>query len=190
MVGVARQGGGVILLRSNSLEPYPPAMHGGRIHRINISTGGVPKLPVERAAVTVEGLAGDGHDDKRHGGPNAAVCLFSLEVIERLRAEGHPIGPGTTGENVTVAGLDWRAVVPGSRLVFEGGGGEGGGVELEVVQYTSPCSTIRDSFTGLEFRRIKQELHPGESRVYARVIRGGELKVGAAVSLVGAAGRA
>ena len=153
-------------------------MQRGRIHQINISPGGVPKLRVERAGVTAGGLVGDGHNDTRHhGGPDAAVCLFSREVIERLRAEGHPIGPGTIGENVTVEGLDWAAVVPGCRLVFEGG------VELEVVKYTNPCATIGESFRGLEFRRIKQDLHPGESRVYARVIREGELRAGAAVEL-------
>jgi hypothetical protein len=140
----------------------------GHIAQINISKGGVPKLPVLAARVTALGLEGDGHNDtKHHGGPNAAVCLFSLEVIEQLRAEGHPIVPGSTGENVTVAGLDWPAIQPGVRLRFAGG------VELEVMQYTTPCSTIRNSFTDLAFRRIKQEEHPGESRVYAKVLREG-----------------
>src|SRR5215831_9347526 len=149
----------------------------GRIHQISISPGGVPKLPVERAVVTREGLQGDGHYSKNHGGPDAAVCLFSLEVIEKLRAEGHPIRPGTVGENVTVAGLNWSVVAPGCRLVFEGG------VELEVVKYTKPCSTIRDSFKELDFRRIQQDLHPGESRVYARVIQGGDLWLGQQVEI-------
>jgi MOSC domain-containing protein YiiM len=154
-------------------------MQRGRIHQINISSGGVPKLPVDAAVIAAGGLVGDGHDDtKHHGGPNAAVCLFSLEVIARLREEGHPIGPGTTGENVTLAGLDWPRVAPGCRLIFDGG------VELEITQYTGPCATIRNSFRGLEFRRIKQELHLGESRVYARVIREGQLRTGEQVTLV------
>ena len=129
-------------------------MSRGRVHQINISPGGVPKLPVPAATVGVEGLAGDGHHDKNHGGPDAAVCLFSFDVIRRLQAEGHPIAPGTIGENITVEGWDWAAVAPGARIVFENG------VELEVVNYTTPCSTIRDSFKGLDFRRVKQGLHP------------------------------
>src|SRR5262245_38358188 len=130
-------------------------MNRGRIVQINISKGGVPKLPVLSARITTLGLEGDGQNDtKHHGGPNAAVCLFSLEVIERLRGEGHPIHPGSTGENITVAGVDWPAIQPGMRLRFSGG------VELEVTQYTAPCSTIRNSFTDLAFRRIKQEEHP------------------------------
>jgi MOSC domain-containing protein YiiM len=153
-------------------------MSSGRIVQINTSPGGVPKLPVESAEVTAEGLAGDAHHDrKHHGGPKAAVCLFALEVIDRLRAEGHPIAPGTTGENLTIAGLDWPAVTPGSRLVF------GGGVELEIASYTTPCSTIRASFTDARIKRIKQELHPGESRVYARVLKPGTLRQGESVAL-------
>jgi MOSC domain-containing protein YiiM len=152
----------------------------GRVHQISVSPGGVPKLPIAAALVRVEGIEGDGHNDrKHHGGPNAAVCLFALEVIERLRSEGHPIGIGTTGENLTIQGLDWPSARPGCQLVFEGG------VELEVTRYTTPCATIRDSFSELQFNRIKQDLHPGESRVYARVLREGTIRLGESVRLVG-----
>lgn len=147
-------------------------MSTGRVVQINISHGGVPKLPVPSARVTALGIDGDAHHDtKHHGGPNAAVCLFSIEVIDRLRAEGHPISPGSTGENITVQGLDWTGVTPGTRLSFAGG------VELEVTHYTTPCSTIRNSFRELAFRRIQQEDHPGQSRVYAKVVREGTVSI-------------
>lgn len=151
------------------------------LHQISISRGGVPKLPVPNAVVGVEGLEGDVQKDRRHhGGPERAVCLFSLEVINRLRSEGHPIGPGTTGENLTLSGLDWSRVVPGSRLAFEGG------VLLEIATFTAPCSTIRNSFTDLKFNRIKEAEHPGESRVYARVLRAGPIARGEEVRLIDA----
>jgi MOSC domain-containing protein YiiM len=150
----------------------------GRIHQISVSPGGVPKRAVEQVRITRDGLEGDWQNDrKHHGGPDRAVCLFSLEVIERLRAEGHPIVPGAAGENLTVAGLDWAAIVPGVLLAI-GQGDEA--VELEVVSYTQPCSTIRAAFGDLKFKRIDQDLHPGESRVYARVRRAGIVRVGAA----------
>lgn len=150
----------------------------GRVARLLVSRGGVPKRPVPEAAVAPEGLAGDWQRDRRyHGGPDRAVCLFALEVIEALRAEGHPVEPGSTGENVTVEGLPWGDVAPGRRLAFDGG------VVLEVVSYAAPCATIRGSFTGGQSRRIDQEIHPGSSRVYARVVSGGTLKEGAAVRL-------
>ncbi len=67
----------------------------GYTTRINLSGGGVPKLPVDRAYVGRLGLVGDGHHDtKRHGGPDRAVCLLSVELIERSpRAPSPPATP-------------------------------------------------------------------------------------------------
>lgn len=153
------------------------------IHQISVSRGGVPKLALPRAGITRDGVEGDKQNDlQHHGGPERAVCLLALEVIERLRSEGHPIAPGTTGENLTVVGLDWAKVGPGVRLEIEGADGSGP-VELEVVSYAAPCSTIRDSFADLDSRRIKQDLHPGDSRVYARVLREGVVRAGATVRM-------
>jgi len=150
-----------------------------RVHQVSVSNGGVPKLAVPLARIDIGGIEGDRQNDlKHHGGPDRAVCLFALEVIERLRGEGHPIGPGTAGENLTLEGLDWPRVVPGARLVFDGG------VELEITSYTTPCATIRESFAGLRFARIRQSDHPGESRVYARVVRAGEIFLGEGVRLL------
>jgi MOSC domain-containing protein YiiM len=151
----------------------------GVIHQINISPGGVPKLPIEEAKVTRLGIVGDGHDDKEnHGGPLAALCLYSLEEIERLQAAGHPIAPGTTGENVTLAAVDWSAMTPGARLAL------GDEVVIALTDYATPCKTIRDSFVNQEFVRISQKLHPGESRVYARIIREGVIHPGDVVQLL------
>ena len=158
----------------------------GRLHQISISPpprGGVPKLAVPECRVTRDGLVGDWQNDrKHHGGPERAVCVFSLEVIQRVRAEGNPIGPGTTGENLTIEGIAWASVVPGVRLVIADAAGESN-VELEIASYAEPCATIRDSFTQLKFKRIEQELHPGESRMYARVLREGVVRVGDSVRL-------
>lgn len=149
------------------------------VAQINTSPGGVPKLPVDSAEVTSLGLAGDQHEDrKHHGGPDRAVCLYALELIQRLREEGHPIAPGTTGENLTLQGVDWQTVIPGARFVFDGG------VELEAVSYTVPCSTIRASFQGAAIKRISQKDHPGWSRVYARVLTTGVLRKGEPVRLI------
>lgn len=145
----------------------------GRIYQLNISRGGTPKLPITMARVTEEGLQGDRQNDERnHGGPLRAVCLFTREEIERLAAEGHPIYPGAVGENITLSGLPLAALTPGARLIL------GDEVEIEVTQYSAPCKTIRDAFNDGDFNRISHKTHPGESRVYARVLRGGELHAG------------
>lgn len=144
----------------------------GKVHSINVSSGGVPKTPVAAAWVDENGVEGDWQNDrKHHGGPDRAVCVYALEVIEALAAEGHPIFPGSTGENLTLAGLDWGAVQPGDRL-------EVGELELEVTSFTSPCKTISGSFRDGAQKRISQRLFPGWSRVYARVLQPGRIAVG------------
>jgi MOSC domain-containing protein YiiM len=100
-----------------------------------------------------------------------------MELIEALRAEGHPVSPGTLGENLTVEGLDWAAVVPDRCLRV-------GDVLLQVTRYTSPCSNITTSFARGDHARISQKRHPGWSRVYARVLRPGTIRPGDPVCLV------
>lgn len=151
----------------------------GRIAQLNVSPGGVPKRPVLEARVTALGLEGDAQRNlEHHGGPERALCLFALERIQSLQAEGHPITPGAIGENVTVEGLDWSRVGPGSRLRL------GAEVVIEVTRFTSPCMNIARSFTGGNFARVSVKRHPGDSRVYARVLQTGIIKAGDAVQLV------
>jgi MOSC domain-containing protein YiiM len=99
------------------------------------------------------------------------VCLYSLELIEALQGEGHPIVPGSIGENLTLHGLDWTEVRPGARV-------EIGEVLLEVTRATSPCHKIAAAFSDGEFTRVSQKAHPGWSRFYARVLREGLVSVG------------
>ncbi len=149
----------------------------GTVHAINTSHGGVPKRPVDEAWIDASGVDNDWQEDrKHHGGPDRAVCLYSLELIDALAREGHPIFPGSTGENITVTGVEWERVKPGDRIHV-------GAVELEVTDYTAPCKTIADSFIARRYKRISQKLHPGWSRVYARVLRPGRVSVGDAVTV-------
>ena len=150
-----------------------------RIVQISVSRGGVPKTAVPEARVTVEGLEGDAQRDlEHHGGPERAVCIYALETIERLRAEGHSIVPGSIGENVTVQGLDWSALVPGSHVLL------GATVLVQVTRYTSPCSNIKGSFRNGDSSRVSQKRHPGWSRVYTRVLAAGTIRAGDPVLLL------
>jgi len=143
----------------------------GALVSINVSAGGVPKVPVNSARVTASGVEGDRQADlAHHGGSERAVSIFSLERIEALRREGHPIGVGTTGENLTVRGIDWDLLLPGAVLWV-------GPVRLRVTSYATPCSTIEASFRDRGFARISQKVHPGWSRVYARVESEGAVSV-------------
>ena len=156
----------------------------GYIFQLNCSDGGVPKQPVLEAQLTPTGLTCDRQaHPKIHGGPERALCLYALEQIRTLQDEGHPIFPGSIGENVTVAGLDWKTLEPGNRLAL------GDEVIIEITSYAGPCRTIAGSFTDGKFKRISQKKHPGESRLYARVVKTGRLVAGQKVRVINGATR-
>ena len=149
----------------------------GVVHAINVSNGGVPKLPRESCFVGVNGLEGDRQRDLRyHGGPERAVCLYSLDLIRALQAEGHSIEPGSIGENLTVTDVDWARMVPGTQV-------EVGAVVLQLTDYAAPCSNIARSFERRQYARVNQKVHAGWSRLYARVLTEGTLRVGDALRI-------
>jgi len=150
-----------------------------RIIQISVrAQGGVPKLSIAETRLTKTGVLGDKQRNRQlHGGPDRAVCIYSWELIRDLQEEGHPIDCGTAGENLTVSGLDWEAIVPGVRLRA------GQEAELEIVSYTTPCLHIKESFIDGVFSRISQKLHPGWSRVYARVLQEGAVRQGDSVAI-------
>jgi MOSC domain-containing protein YiiM/GNAT superfamily N-acetyltransferase len=161
------------------LHEGDPAARLGSIVQVNVSPGGVPKTPVPEAYVGLLGLSGDAHHAQtEHGGPRRAVCLMGIEAIGRVAAEGHPIAPGTSGENLTTEGLELSLLPLGSRLAI------GTQVVLELTKPTSPCRTIRASFRDGRFARLSSQLHPADSRVYARVLREGLVRPGDPVQVL------
>lgn len=144
-----------------------------QVFQVNSSDGGVPKFPSRSVQVEELGITTDRHNDTvHHGGIEKAISLYSLELIRALQLEGHPIFPGSTGENFTLVGLDWSLVTAGLRLRI------GEDVELEVTRFATPCRTIRESFVNEEFNRISWRTNPGWARAYARVLRPGRVVVG------------
>jgi MOSC domain-containing protein YiiM len=151
----------------------------GRIVQISVSPSGVPKRAVPSARITTGGVEGDGHRAvPYHGGPERAVCVYALEAIRALQAEGHAVVPGALGENVTLEGVPWGAVTPGRRLLL------GDGVLLEVTRYTTPCRTIMRAFKDRAYGRVSHTRHPGWSRVYTRVLTEGVIAAGDPVRLL------
>ena len=80
--------------------------------------------------------------------------------------------PGTFGENLLIEGLDFRGLRAGERLAV------GPRVVLEIHDVREPCDTLKS----LDARF--PELMVGRSGFVCRVVRGGELEPGQAVSLV------
>jgi MOSC domain-containing protein YiiM len=100
-----------------------------------------------------------------------ALCLWSAEVIDALRAEGHPIEPGLAGENITLAGIDWASVQPGTQMLI-------GDVLAEISAWSTPCVKNAPWFVDRDFHRMDHDRHPGWSRAYAWVREPGTVRQG------------
>ena len=140
----------------------------GRLLGIFASNGGVPKLPVESAQIDINGIVGDACNNKKHhGGPMKAICVLENELLVKLQSEGHPIHPGTTGENILVEGYNLKF-----GKVFDVGE-----VRLEVVSDATPCWKIADSFTEGDYSRMSNEKYPGDTRWYCKVLNTGVISI-------------
>ena len=150
--------------------------HQGSVAHIHQGNGGVPKLPVESAAVGFRGLHGDTQRARvHHGRVWQALCLYSGEAITRLRNEGHSIAVGSAGENLTITGIDWAALRPNTRMLI------GDDLLIELTLPALPCKKNAQWFVDGDFMRMHHVAHPGETRWYARVLRDGEVRTTDAV---------
>ena len=116
-----------------------------------------------RSDVDHRGIVGDRQGNRtHHGRPWQALCIWSIEVIEHLAREGHPIASGSAGENVTTTGLDWTTIRSGQRLRI-------GTALVETTTWAVPCRHNARWFSDGRFERIHHREGP-VSRVYATVI--------------------
>lgn len=139
---------------------------------INVSKGGIPKLPVESVHVRISGLEGDGHNHEKHYRLDQAVSLQDIEKLDEMRREGYPLSAGTTGENLTVRNLNVNGLPLGVILEFSGG------VVLELRKVRQPCYVL-DSIDP----RLKKDII-GRCGYYAKVIREGFIKQGETIKAV------
>jgi len=139
---------------------------------VNISSGGIPKSPCPIISVGMTGLEGDGHNHEKHRTPIQAVCLQDIERLEELNREGYSLVPGTTGENLTVQGLNVNALPIGTILQFANG------VVLELTKVRKPCYVL-DSINV----RLKEDI-AGRCGIYAKVLRQGTFTPGEAIHVI------
>jgi len=159
----------------------------GQIASVNVShPGGVPKRPIDRTIITTRGLIGDGQRTKEpvHGGPEKAVCLYGVEQIRRVNADGQHLYPGAIGENLTVSGLDLGGLTSGDRLRI---GDPATGPIIQLSDPAAPCKNIAGSFEDWRIARVSHKVRPEDSRWYARVLREGPVVSGDPIELLGAA---
>ena len=136
---------------------------------INISKGGIPKLPVSSVRVSFSGLEGDGHHHEKHHTPIQAVCLQDIERLHELQEEGYTLGPGIIGENLTMSHLQVNQLPVGTILRFSSG------VVMELTKVRKPCYVL----DGIHLK-LKEDI-VGRCGMYAKVLHEGILAVGDSV---------
>jgi MOSC domain-containing protein YiiM len=149
---------------SNTPQPHVVA--------VCISSGSVPKTPVDRAEVTVDGLAGDGHDHEKHRRSDRAVSIQDIELLDEIKAEGYTVAPGIIGENLTVRHLHVQQLSPGDRLQFEQG------PLLELTQPRKPCYVLDKIHPDLK------EVVVGRCGFMARVLATGSFQPGQYITVL------
>jgi len=130
---------------------------------------GVRKRNVGKAELRADwGIVGDAHAAKWH----RQVSLLAMESIEKMRAEGLNVGPGSFAENLTTQGFDLLSLPIGSRVRV------GSDVVLEITQIGKECHS------GCAILRQTGKCIMPREGVFARVIRGGAVKAGAPIEVM------
>ncbi len=129
---------------------------------------GTPKKTIAEARFVPDyGIQGDAHAGNWH----RQVSLLQQEKIDAFRARGVPVEAGAFGENLAVTGIDLRALPVGTQL-------QCGEVLLEITQIGKECHTHCAIY-----QRVGDCIMPREG-VFARVLHGGTIAVGAEMQVV------
>lgn len=107
------------------------------------------------------GLEKDAHAGNWH----RQVSLLSFDKVEEFRSRGAKVSDGAFGENLLVEGFDFKSFPIGT--IFKCNE-----VELEITQIGKKCHSECEIF-----HQVGDCIMPREG-VFARVLQGGEIKVG------------
>jgi MOSC domain-containing protein YiiM len=129
------------------------------------------KLPRKEGHLVANfGLQGDRHA----GRPRRQVSILNAETVTELAARGMPVEPGILGENITVEGVPVMELENGARLRI-------GEAELEITGDRPACKEM------LEIHADALKAMVGRAGKMARVVRGGTVRPGDPIELVGEA---
>jgi MOSC domain-containing protein YiiM len=135
----------------------------GKIHRISISdVKGTKKRNIDHAVIVEDhGISGDAH-----AGSDRQVSLLPLESFPKIDKSIINIKPGDFAENLTTEGLDFSGVEVGNQIRI------GKDVVMIVTQIGKECHL------GCNIREIVGDCIMPREGVFAKVIQGGEVKLG------------
>ena len=135
----------------------------GKVRAVCVSdVRGVQKKNVERAWFAAEhGIQGDAHAGNWH----RQVSLLSHERVEEFRARGAVVDDGAFGENLVVAGYDFKSLPVGTRFQCND-------VVLELTQIGKQCHAH------CEIYKVMGDCIMPREGVFTRVLHGGVISVG------------
>ncbi len=107
------------------------------------------------------GIENDAHAGHWH----RQVSLLSFDKIEAFRARGAQVADGAFGENLVVAGIDFRALPLGARFGCND-------VVLELTQIGKECHS------GCAIYKAMGECIMPKEGVFTKVLHGGTISVG------------
>jgi MOSC domain-containing protein YiiM len=131
---------------------------------------GTRKTPMARVTIREEyGVIGDAHADSS---THRQVSLLAIESIDKMRGKGLELNPGDFAENITTEGIDLSVLPIGTRINI------GKEVVLEMTQIGKECHA------GCAIRRQVGDCIMPREGIFARVVRGGEIKPGDRIEIV------
>jgi MOSC domain-containing protein YiiM len=141
------------------------------------------KRPVQSARLTPLGLVGDEQADKRfHGGPDQALCVYSLEhYADWQRILGRALPPGAFSENLTLAGLRESEVCIGDVYAL---GERATAPQVQISLPRQPCERVALKLDRPDMVPLIR--NSGWTGLYLRVLEigDGEVRRGDALRLV------
>jgi MOSC domain-containing protein YiiM len=130
---------------------------------------GVPKKNIPEARL----LADFGVEGDAHGGPwHRQVSLLALESIKKMQDLGLKVRPGSFAENITTEGLNLPGLPLGTRLRL------GEEALVEVTQIGKECHERCAIY------RLAGDCVMPREGIFARILRGGPVKPGDAISIL------
>lgn len=142
----------------------------GRIKAISVSEKkGTRKKNVPEAQLKIDhGIIGDAHAGKWH----RQISLLSFESICKAVKQGIIISPGDFAENITTEGIDLHLLKVGDRIFL------GKDTELEITQIGKKCHSECEIY-----KQLGDCIMPREG-IFAKVIKGGSIKVGDEIEVI------
>lgn len=128
------------------------------------------RVPLQSAELVVgHGIAGD----KKGGHPTRQLNIMCQSTLDDLQVQGYHVQPGMMGEQIIVSGVDLGAMAVGDQLHV-------GDAIVEMTTRREGC--IR--FEAIQGRSNPTITQPGALGIMAKVVQGGTIALGDAVTVV------